>query len=179
MSGLYTGSLSAVCLHKVLHISSLCKYVFRNTSRFQERQKRGFMKRAGRGKGESKEADEIFSASCQKLLQAKKWSDGETKGKQVERRGNQARTHCTRLHCEPEFGSDTKQSRGVEREPERSAQVRGGEVWNKARWFPISRLDRVRNQRYQAGEQTGPSKLSHMPVNRHVLQASHGKLIQG
>lgn len=51
------------------------------------------MKRAGRGKGESKEADEIFSASCQKLLQAKKWSDGETTGKQLERKGNRARTH--------------------------------------------------------------------------------------
>lgn len=44
------------------------------------------MKRAGWAKGESKGADEIFSASCQKLLQAKKWSGGEKTGKQVERR---------------------------------------------------------------------------------------------
>ena len=35
------------------------------------------MKRAGWAKGESKGADEIFSASCQKLLQAKRWSGGE------------------------------------------------------------------------------------------------------
>lgn len=44
------------------------------------------MKRAGWAKGESKGADEIFSASCQKLLQAKKQDGEEMMGKQVERK---------------------------------------------------------------------------------------------
>lgn len=50
------------------YTSALCVNVLlkKNTSCFRERQKRGFMKRAGRAKGESKGADEIFSASCQK-----------------------------------------------------------------------------------------------------------------
>lgn len=43
------------------------------------------MKRAGWAKGESKGADEIFRAPCQKLPQAKKRSGAETKGKQAGR----------------------------------------------------------------------------------------------
>ncbi len=44
------------------------------------------MKRARWAKGESKGADEIFSASCQKLLQAKKLGGAKRTGKQVERK---------------------------------------------------------------------------------------------
>lgn len=44
------------------------------------------MKRAGWARGKAKGADEIFSASCQKLLQTKKWRGVEMMGRQVERK---------------------------------------------------------------------------------------------